>query len=121
MLVKMYRWVKCPVCRVSIREAEIQKLIHNAFNAGKISFYNEMRILCSTLGLDPGNIFPLVAKSAEGSWNPEYGIKDLGPFQGACLPKDAGALLKFASETLDVDLKILSAIIDVNESIKDKQ
>jgi len=118
ILEQMYKWAKCPVSRISIKEAEIQKLVHNIYNANKISFFNEMRMLCKILGINADAVFPLVAKSAEGSWNPNYGIRDFGPFDGACLPKDTRAMSKFASENLEVDLKILNAIIEVNNNIR---
>src|SRR3989344_219109 len=50
-LEKIYRqteW-KCPIFRLTLNEAEIQKYIHNIFNACKISFFNEMRIVCDAL------------------------------------------------------------------------
>jgi len=93
-LMQFYKDFSCPKYRVSLSEAEIQKYIHNIFNANKVVFFNEMRLVCQRLGIkNPQSIFSLVTQSAEGVWNPEYGIKNLGPFEGNCLPKDLQAFL----------------------------
>lgn len=111
-------WLRAPFgCRVeqlNLEEAEMQKYVHNLFNAAKISFFNEMRVVCRKAGLDPEKIFPLVAETAEASWNPEYGVRDFGPFNGMCLPKDTAGFLSWVRERLGYDMPLLSAIIEVN-------
>lgn len=119
-LLDIYGDVPCPVMRLSIKEAEIQKYIHNLFNACKISFFNEMRMVCERLGLDSDNLFELVSLSAEASWNRKYGIKNLGPFSGSCLPKDTQAFLGWVGDCLGCDLPLLRAVIEVNEAVKKK-
>ncbi len=118
ILEEIYHWVSCPIFRVSVIEAEMQKFIHNICNANKISFFNEMRVACDKLGIDSDHIFPLVAKSSESIWNPIYGIRDFGAFGGACLPKDSNAFIEFAKDKLDIDLNLLKAVIDVNRKIE---
>lgn len=98
ILAALYRGFDCPTYRLTLREAEMQKYVHNLFNAVKITFFNEMRGICERLGADAEALFPLVAKSAEGMWNPAYGIKNSGPFDGMCLPKDTQAFLSWAQE-----------------------
>ncbi|MBI2012143.1 UDP-glucose/GDP-mannose dehydrogenase family protein [Candidatus Daviesbacteria bacterium] len=119
-LREIYKDFDCPIYRIPIVEAEIQKYVHNIFNATKITFFNEMRIICKQLGLNPENIFPLVAKSAEGMWNPNYGIKDLGAFDGACLPKDIQAFLAWASN-LNLKTPLLKETVKINESLSTKE
>lgn len=103
--------------RVSLEEAEIQKYIHNLFNATKIAYFNEFRVVCQSLGANTQKIFEFVAKSCEGMWNPKYGIKDLGPYDGHCLPKDTQALLSWACKK-KLKLKILDATIKSNAGYK---
>ncbi|MCC6437005.1 MAG: UDP-glucose/GDP-mannose dehydrogenase family protein [Acidimicrobiales bacterium] len=79
-------------------EAEFVKLVHNVFNATKISFFNEVWSMASHLGLDAERIAATVAQSAEASWNPAYGIRGGRPYGGACLPKDVSGFLGFARE-----------------------
>jgi len=117
MLQDIYYWVDCPVHRVSIREAEMQKFVHNLFNANKISFFNEMRQACRELGISCEKMFQLVTESAEGMWNPAYGTKDLGPFAGSCLPKDSKAFQRYAKENLKIEMRMLQAMLDLNEDL----
>jgi UDPglucose 6-dehydrogenase len=105
----------CPVHRVPIREAEFQKYVHNLFNASKISFFNELRRVAIAIGVDAERVFALVAQSSEAMWNEEYGTLDLGPFAGACLPKDLEAFLTWADRQ-GLDLPILSAVRQSNLS-----
>ena len=99
----------CPIYRVPIREAEFQKYAHNLWNASKIAFFNELRRVADTIDVDAQSAFALVAKSSEAMWNPEYGTQDLGPYGGACLPKDLEAFLSWA-ERNGLDLPLLSAV-----------
>lgn len=113
-LVDIYSKFKAPIYRIEIEEAEIQKYIHNLYNAVKISYFNEFRDICESLHLDTQRIFDLVAKSCEGMWNPRYGIKNMGPFSGSCLPKDTSAFLYF-SKSKGYKTRVLNAAIKVNE------
>jgi len=116
----IYCFHKCPVVRVSLKEAETQKYAHNLFNACKISFFNEMRVICEAVKVDADKVFELVVKSAEGSWNQKYGIRNLGPYAGSCLPKDTVAFLSWAKRELSSSMPLLEAVIQVNEIIKRK-
>ncbi|MGE0727767.1 MAG: nucleotide sugar dehydrogenase [Acidimicrobiia bacterium] len=97
-------------------EAEFVKLVHNVFNATKISFFNEVWSLASHLGLDAHRIAATVASSAEASWNPGYGIRGGRPYGGACLPKDVSGFLGFALE-LGLDAPMAAATRAVNERL----
>ena len=99
----------CLVHRVAIREAEFQKYAHNLCNASKISLFNELRRVAIAIGVDAEHVFALVAQSAEAMWNADYGTLDLGPYGGACLPKDLEAFLTWAAQQ-GLDLPILSAV-----------
>ena len=78
-------------------EAEFVKCAHNIFNAAKISFWNEMWLVAREVGLDLDPIAATVAKSAEGSINPQYGIRGGAPYGGVCLPKDTCGFLGYAT------------------------
>lgn len=116
-LAKLYVPFGSRIHRLPIREVEFQKYVHNLFNAAKISFFNEMRRVAYALGLDPERIFELVAQSAEGIWHPAYGMRNLGPFGGSCLPKDTQAFLSFTRDK-GIKVPLLSAVIAVNEAMK---
>jgi UDPglucose 6-dehydrogenase len=96
--------------------AEFVKCAHNIFNATKISFWNEMWLVAQHLGLDLDPIASTVAKSAEGSINPRYGIRGGAPYGGMCLPKDTCGFLGFA-EKIGVDMPLLSAVVEINDRL----
>lgn len=117
LLEKVYTKFKCPIHRVSLKEAEMQKYVHNLYNAFKITFFNEMRRIAKAIKVDPDNLFELTVKSCEGIWNHKYGTRDFGPFSGACLPKDTQAFLAWAQKKgLEADL--LETTIEVNNTFK---
>lgn len=118
LLHSIYKDFDCPKIIVSLKEAEIQKYIHNLFNAVKITFFNEMRQVCQKLDIAADQVFSLVAQSAEGMWNPNYGTKNMGPFNGMCLPKDTQAFLSWVKDK-GVEMPLLAATIQVNKSLKD--
>jgi UDPglucose 6-dehydrogenase len=98
--------------------AETIKIIHNCYNATKISFWNEMWLLCENLGIDQREVGEVVAHSAEGSFNPLYGIRGGYPFGGACLPKDLDGLIGFG-ERKQIPMPLLNAVRAVNAAIAD--
>jgi UDPglucose 6-dehydrogenase len=99
-------------------KAEFVKCAHNVFNATKISFWNEMWIVADRLGFSSDEIAAVVARSAEGSINPNYGIRGGMPFGGACLPKDTYGFIGFAHE-LGVAIPLLESVAAVNERMEE--
>ncbi len=110
---RLYGWVKCPIHRVSLREAEMQKFVHNVINAAKISLFNELRDVCMRSEVDDKIVFQLVCESAESMRVPSYGTLNLGPFGGSCLPKDTRAFLAHCSAK-GLPAKLVRAVLEVN-------
>src|SRR6056297_2751156 len=103
-----------PFVFTSPQTAELIKYASNAFLATKISFINEMSILCDKVD---GNI-QTIAKTM--GMDGRIGDKFLhaGPgYGGSCFPKDTKAIVKTAKEH-GVDLKVIKAGIDANEKQK---
>lgn len=117
ILHDLYRRFNCSIYRCTIKEAETQKYVHNLYNAVKITFFNEMREIGKKIGVDTEKIFKITALSAEGMWNPQYGIKDFGPFQGHCLPKDIKAFLEWAKKK-NFDVSLLKSAIKINNRLQ---
>ena len=82
-------YVTCPLLVVGIVEADLIKNGANAFLALKLSFANELAVLCEALGADAVDV-------VEGiGLDPRIGKKHMRPsfgFGGSCLPKDLCAL-----------------------------
>lgn len=96
--------------------AELIKCSHNIFNAAKISFWNEMWLVASSIGVDLDDVSSTVALSAEASINPQYGIRGGASYGGACLPKDTNGFLGFAAEC-GVAMPLLEAVVHTNERL----
>jgi UDPglucose 6-dehydrogenase len=95
---------------------EMIKCAHNIFNATKISFWNEMWLVCQNLGIDHDDVAGTVARSAEGSFNPLYGIRGGAPYGGVCLPKDTNGFLGFAAGR-SLEMPLLDAVVRVNDTL----
>lgn len=117
-LSAVYEPLKAPIHVCSPREAEMAKYCCNIFDACKIAFFNEMRTVADAAEIDADNVFPLVKEMCEACWNPGYGLRDMGPFDGMCFPKDTGAFLSWAKENLKLPMDILGAMIEENAEMK---
>jgi UDPglucose 6-dehydrogenase len=118
-LDKIYRDFDAPIERCTLDEAEFQKYVHNIYNAVKIAFFNEMRLVANHEGWSADAVFRATAESCEGIWNPMYGLRDFGPFDGSCLPKDTRALLQWGDNS-GHDLAILRSVVTENLKHEDK-
>jgi UDPglucose 6-dehydrogenase len=118
LVYALYASFDAPIIQVEPKEAEMQKYVHNLVNAAKISFFNEIRQAADVANVNPEKLFELTIRSAEAFWNPRYGLRNLGPYQGSCLPKDTQAFHTWAKEELDLPLPMLEATMRVNEGLK---
>ena len=116
-LERLYRPFGTEIVVTDIRVAEMMKYVHNLFNATKISFFNEVHMVCQKLGVDSQAVNALVTKSAEGMWNPKYGTAGGRPYGGTCLPKDTRAFRTFAYERNLGSTLLLDAVIRINEEM----
>lgn len=118
IIEKLYSKFDAPIERVSLEEAEFQKYVHNAYNAMKIAFFNEVRSIAKNEKWNYDAVLLATVESSEGIWNPLYGTKDMGPFEGPSLPGDTLSLLQW-SEKQGYSLEILRSIIA--ENVKHKK
>jgi UDPglucose 6-dehydrogenase len=110
-VTKLFEPFDAPLLRTDIASAEMIKLASNAFLATKISFINEIAVVCEETGAD-------VLKVAQG-----MGLDDrIGPkflragigWGGSCFGKDVTALKKLAANT-GYQFQLLNASLEVNE------
>src|ERR1700761_5450023 len=103
-----------PVIYMDERSAELTKYAANSFLATKITFMNEIALLCERLGADVDMV-----RRGIGS-DERIGKRFLFPgigYGGSCFPKDVQALVK-SSQSVEYDFRILNAVMDVNEKQK---
>ena len=104
-----------PIIKTGSITAEMVKYFTNTFLATKVSFANEMNLICDKLGIDYDKVVEYsiyderLGKSHWAVPGPDghYG------FGGSCFPKDINALIKVAQK-MDVPPNILSATWDTN-------
>ena len=117
-LEKIYSSFGGEKIRVELDMAEFMKFVHNCFNATKISFSNEMWLLGQSIGVDANKALQLAAKTAEGFWNPNYGLIGGQPYGGHCLPKDTQGFERFAQKN-KAHTPVLSAVVQVNKQMEE--
>lgn len=100
-----------PIFFTDERSAELSKYAANAFLASKISFMNEIALLCERLGANVDMVRRIMGTDKRiGS---QFLYAGLG-YGGSCFPKDVQALAKI-SEASGVDFKIIQAVLAVNQ------
>lgn len=111
-IASLYADVKAPLYRVALEEAELVKVVNNAFHALKVGFSNEIGRVCDRLGIDSHIVMQLVCADTKLNISPVY-LKPGFAFGGSCLPKDLRSLT-FNARRLGVELPILDAVIPSN-------
>ena len=117
LLRELYRplnLIETPIVVTDLQSAELIKYASNAFLATKISFINEMSMLCEKVGAD----VHAVAKGM--GLDGRIGRKFLHPgpgFGGSCFPKDTRALVEMARDN-QVSSRIVEAVVEVNAAQK---
>jgi UDPglucose 6-dehydrogenase len=107
---------------MTIDEAENMKLFHNSFNAAKISFFNQCKLLVDEMNKRNGTTMSIdaitgcMSKTCEGLMNTRYGTKAGHGYYGSCLPKDSAELASL-EEDYGLDANLFRAVVDVNNII----
>jgi UDPglucose 6-dehydrogenase len=103
-----------PIYFMDPRSAELTKYAANAMLAARISFMNEVAVLCERVGADVDSV-----RKAMGS-DERIGQKFLFPgcgYGGSCFPKDVKALIATA-RSHGLDFALLAAVDAVNDRQK---
>jgi len=99
------------IWKTDLETAEIVKLVENTYRDVNIAFSNEIALLCEKLGVDVSTALELANR------HPRVNILKPGPGVGGhCIPKDPHLLLDSARKA-GLELKLISAAREVNESM----
>lgn len=93
--------------------AELGKYAHNAFFATKVSFANQMRMVCESTSADVEAVMDVV--TADHRNTSSHLDPTLGPYGGKCLPKDLGALRHYAATERGTPTPLFDAVRGVND------
>ncbi len=100
-----------PIYFMDEKSAEMTKYASNSFLATKISFMNEIAILCELTGANVDKV--RIGIGSDSRIGKRFLFPGVG-FGGSCFPKDVMALINTANEN-NYDFKILKSVVDVNK------
>lgn len=115
VLEEIYKPLNKPIFRTDLKTAEMIKYASNCMLATKISYWNEIFLICNELGVDSQAVANIVGLDPRTGW---YGTVHGKAFGGKCLPKDLKAFIDFAERFQNV--KLLKAVDAINEEMKKK-
>lgn len=115
VLEEIYKPLGVPILRMDLKTAEMTKYASNCMLAAKISYWNQIFLLCEELGVDSD----VVAKAAAMDDRiGEYGTVHGKAFGGKCLPKDLRAFIDFAENRIGEEAELLKAVENINRLMK---
>ncbi|MGB7846061.1 MAG: nucleotide sugar dehydrogenase, partial [Candidatus Acidiferrum sp.] len=117
-LREIYSWAGGRVFETSFGVSEMVKYVCNTFHALKVSFANEVGVLCREMSVDAQAVTEIFTADTRLNISPAYLTPGFA-FGGSCLPKDVKALTYRAKE-LDQLLPLLSAIMPSNQAHIDR-
>ena len=108
--------LEIPFVVTNVESSELIKYAANGFLATKISFINEIAVLCERMGADVQDVARGIGLDGR------IGSKFLqaGPgFGGSCFPKDTSAMADIARRH-GYEFQIIEAVLRVNDAIKER-
>ncbi len=111
-VAQLYEGVKGELFLTSIRTAEMIKYACNAFHAVKITFANEIGMLCKAEGIDSQEVMRVFCADTKLNISPKYLMPGFA-FGGSCLPKDLRALT-YRARFHDLSLPMLEQVMPSN-------
>jgi len=115
ILESLYNPLNKPIFRTDLKTAELIKYSSNCMLATKISYWNEIFLICEKLGIDSQKVVDIVGLDPRIG---KYGTVHGKAFGGKCLPKDLKAFIAFAKKYHKT--KLLKAVDEINEEMKGK-
>ena len=116
-LQELYKEITKNIIITDYDTAEMIKYASNCFLSLKISYFNEIGLLCRRLGIDHREVSMAVALDKRIG---QYGIHAGRPFKGPCLPKDTQALAYFVKRS-KITPDLIQSILDINEKLAEEQ
>ncbi|MDQ6611285.1 MAG: UDP-glucose/GDP-mannose dehydrogenase family protein [Gemmatimonadota bacterium] len=104
-----------PILFMDIASAELTKYAANAMLATRISFMNEMALLCEKVGANIDNVRR--GMGSDSRIGPAFLFPGPG-YGGSCFPKDVKALLRTAGDN-NIALRVVDAVEAANDYQKD--
>jgi UDPglucose 6-dehydrogenase len=103
------------IVKTNAKYAETVKYFINCFLGTKVSFANEMKMLCDEIDIDYDKVVEYATydeRLGKSHWAVPGPDGDFG-FGGHCLPKDISAIVNGYG-----DMKLLKAVLEVNKKVR---
>ena len=113
VLEQIYKPLNSTIFRTDLKTAEMIKYVSNCMLAAKISYWNEIFLICEKLGIDSQEIANIAAMDLRIG---RYGSVHGKAFGGKCLPKDLKAFISFADRYREP--KLLKAVDEINDGMR---
>jgi UDPglucose 6-dehydrogenase len=110
----LYATLNAPVLVTDTRSAEMIKYASNALLATKISFINEVALICERMGADARTVAQ--GMGMDHRINPRFLGAGVG-FGGSCFPKDVRALAAMATDA-GLHPSLLTAVLTINAHMR---
>ena len=108
-----------PIIKTDSSTAEMIKYFTNTFLATKVSFSNEIKMICNKIGVKYDDVvkFSLYDQRLGQSHWAVPGPDGKSGFGGSCLPKDLNALIYLADQN-NLDLDLLKSVWKTNLKVR---
>lgn len=117
VLSDIYLPLHIPIFRTDLKTAEMCKYAANLMLATKISYWNEMFLVCQKLEIDSRLVGKITAMDKRIGF---YGTINGMAAGGRCIPKDMEAYNKFIEKELFFKNTLLSKVKDINKFMAEK-
>jgi UDPglucose 6-dehydrogenase len=112
-LSDLYAPLTDKIILTGFEEAEMIKYASNCFLALKISYFNEISMICKKMGISENQVARAVSMDNRiGTYGTNGGL----PYGGACLPKDSEAFASFA-KNMNVKHDLIETAIKINKQM----
>jgi UDPglucose 6-dehydrogenase len=106
--------LEIPFVVTNVESSELIKYAANGFLAVKITFINEIAVVCEKVGADVHDV--AIGMGLDSRIGPKF--LQAGPgFGGSCFPKDTSAMANI-SRHHGYDFQIVEAVLRVNDAVK---
>jgi UDPglucose 6-dehydrogenase len=110
-VARLYEPLHAPTVICDSGTAEMSKYASNVFLAARISFMNEIALLCDEYGVDVVKVASIMG--LDSRFGKDYLNAGMG-WGGSCLPKDVRGLI-YIAKSRGVPLRLVSAVQRINQ------